>query len=421
MKRLLSFVDVTSGGARLAGAVLLTLALAACGGGGAAGPAASTASNRAGTAPGGAASASTGSTGAEASGAAAKPAASAAAAGAGASSAPKPAAGASAKPAASGAAAKPAASGAATSAAPPSTAKPAASGLIPIKSAYSQASVTQGAMYTGADLGIFAKYGLDVKPGQVNGPQQMPALLANEIQFAGVGANEIANAALGGAPVEIIATAVDVPFFSLYANSKYKTVEDLAGQNVGITAAGTSTDAAARIFLQKYNMLDKVKILPSGGTQAAVLAAMTQGGIAAGILTSPTSEQAAKAGFVELVNGPSLGVPMNTNSLAAAKPYIQSNKQVVLNFLRGYQAAWQFNADPANEAAVVKVLAKYTQTDEDTIRPAYMQMLKIWGAQKSPTMNPDALGNLLKLSDDPKVKNANPNDFIDNSLLQSIQ
>jgi hypothetical protein len=48
-------------------------------------------------------------------------------------------------------------------------------------------------------------------------------------------------------------------------------------------------------------------------------------------------------------------------------------------------------------------------------------MLKIWGAQKSPTMNPDALGNLLKLSDDPKVKNANPNDFIDNSLLQSIQ
>jgi NitT/TauT family transport system substrate-binding protein len=368
--------------------LLLTLTLAGCGGAAPA-PAASSASPPASAKPATEASAS----------AAAKPAGSAAA-----SAAAKPAGSASAKPAASGAAAK-----------------PAASGLQHIEAAYSQASVTQTPMYVGADLGMFNKYGLDVTAKQVGGTQQIPALVSNEIQFAGVGASEIANANVGGTSIVIIATAVDVPFFQLYTNSKYASVADLDGQSIGITTAGSSTDSTARLILQKYNMSGKVKITPAGGTQAAILAAMQQGGIAGGILTSPTSEQAAKAGFKELVDGVTMGVPANTNSLNVTRAYLQSNRDTVLRFLRGYQEAWTFIANPANESAVVKVLAKYTQSDEATIRPGYMRGLKVWQSQKVPTENPEAVSNLLKLSDNPKARDVNPNDFIDNSLLQSIQ
>ncbi|HLG74068.1 MAG TPA: ABC transporter substrate-binding protein [Chloroflexota bacterium] len=339
-----------------------------------------------------------------------------------------PAAAASAKPASaapSGAAAaastKPAASAAAKPASGSAAAKPAASGLQHVEAAYSQASITQTPMYVGADLGMFNKYGLDVTAKQVGGTQQIPALVSNEIQFAGVGASEIANANLGGTAIVIIATAVDVPFFQLYVNSKYKAVADLAGQSIGITTPGSSTDSTARLILQKYNMTGKVKITPAGGTQASILAAMTQGGIAGGILTSPTSEQAAKAGFTELVDGVTMGVPASTNSLGVTRAYLQSNRETVLNFLRGYQDAWTFISNPANEDAVVKVIAKYTKSDEDSVRPGYERGLKYWQTLKVPTENPEAVTNLLKLSDNPKAANANPNDFIDNSLLESIQ
>src|SRR5579862_909576 len=163
----------------LSGCLLLVLSLAACGGGAA--PATSSAPS---SSPA----------------AAAKPASAAPA------SIAKPAASAS---VAGSAAANPAGSGSVA-------AKPAASGLQHIEAAYSQASITQTPMYVAADLGMFNKYGLDVAAKQIGGTQQIPALVSNEIQFAGVGASEIANANLGGSAIVIIATAVDVPFFQLY-------------------------------------------------------------------------------------------------------------------------------------------------------------------------------------------------------------
>ncbi len=70
---------------------------------------------------------------------------------------------------------------------------------------------------------------------------------------------------------------------------------------------------------------------------------------------------------------------------------------------------------------MVKVLTKYTQASEADSRVGYMEMLKVWQSTKVPTMNREALGNILKLSDNPQAKAANANDFIDSSLLLSIQ
>jgi len=298
---------------------------------------------------------------------------------------------------------------------------PPSGNLTSIRASYSQATVTQGALFVGIDQGIFAKNGLNVTAQQVNASAQVASLIAGEVQIAGVGADAVAQADLGGAQLVAIATAVDLPFFNLDANAKYKTMQDLVGQLIGITTPGSSTDAAARLFLDHYGLTGKVKITSAGTTQPAILAAVTNGAIAAGTFAPPFDQQALKAGLVELVNGVSLAIPMNTADIAATRAYTQDHKDVVLRFLKGYQQAWSYNADPANEAAVIKVLAKYTQTDEATVRSGYQQMLKVWQGQKIPAMNPEALGNILKLSDSPKAKTANPADFIDSSLLQSIQ
>lgn len=309
--------------------------------------------------------------------------------------------------------ASPATSGAASAAG--------ASGLISLKAGYPQATVTQAPLFVAVDEGLFKNNGLDVSIQMIGGPNEIPAVLANETQFATVGATEVANADQKAANLVMIATIIDYPFFWLYADKKYKTVPDLAGQTVGITAAGSSTDSAARLFLSHYGVRDKVKIAPAGGTQPSIFAAMTQGGVAAGILSPPVSDRAAKAGFVSLTDGVSLGIPMNTAGITVTRAYLKDHLDVVKRYLKAYQQGWTFVGDPANQAEVIKVLVKYTKSEAAEVEPGYQAALKVWHATKTPTINPEAVTNLLKLSDDPKIRDVKPSDIIDNSILQSVQ
>jgi NitT/TauT family transport system substrate-binding protein len=329
-----------------------------------------------------------------------------------ATAAPKPAS------AAASASAKPAGSSGASAAASGSGA---ASGLVALKVGYPQATITQAPLFVGVDEGFFKNNGLDVSLLQIGGPQEIPAVLSGDTQFATVGATELANADQKGSNLVMVATIVDLPFFWLYANAKYKTVPDLAGQTIGITAAGSSTDSAARLFLSHFNVLDRVKIAPAGGTQPSILAAMTQGGIAGGILSPPVSDQAAKEGFISLTDGVSLGIPMNTAGLVLPRAYINDHLDVVKRYLKSYQQGWTFIGNPANQAEVIKVLAKWTKSDAATVGPGYQAALKIWSTTKTPTVNPQAITNLLNLNDDPAIRAVKAESLIDNSLLQSVQ
>src|SRR5204862_898478 len=105
---------------------------------------------------------------------------------------------------------------------------------VTVRAGYGQASSVQGAIYVGREKGFFSRHGLDVQLSQVGGTQQVAALLSGELQFGGLGANEVANADLRGADLVMIATCSDLPIFSLFANKKYASVTELAGQSIGV-------------------------------------------------------------------------------------------------------------------------------------------------------------------------------------------
>lgn len=313
--------------------------------------------------------------------------------------------------------AAPAAASAPT-AASTAAAKPAPT--ISVKGAYAQASSVQGALYIGRENGFFERHGVDIQLSQIGGTQQVAALLSGELQFGALGANEVANADLRGADLVMIATCSDLPIFSLYANKKYTSVPELAGQSVGVTTAGSATDAAAHLFLKQFDMLDKVKIIPAGGTVPAILAAMDQGNIAGGILSPPTTSRAEDAGYAELVNGAKLGVPMNHSGIAVSRAYLKDHTDEVKNFLMGYQEAWTYAASPANKAGVLAVLAQYTQSDERLAEISYQAMIPIWSGSKTPRVNPQAVQNLLQVSGVADAASANPEQFFDDSLIDSV-
>ncbi|HEX6512739.1 MAG TPA: ABC transporter substrate-binding protein, partial [Chloroflexota bacterium] len=296
------------------------------------------------------------------------------------------------------------------------------SARVAIKVGYSQVAVAFTPFFVAQDSGLFAKNGLDVTLEQVNGPAAVAALLANEVQLDGLGANELSRAALGGADLVAIATLGDLPVFNLYADTKkYKVVQDLAGQTIGVTSLGSSTDVAARLFLERYGMLGKVNIVPAGGTKDTVLAALTQGLIAGAIMSPEQGTVVGKAGFAPLVEGLKVGIPLNFSVIGVTRGYLKNRPEVVRNFLKTHQQAWTYIANPASKTAVIKVLEQALKTGPDAAEAGYDAWFPVWSGKKVPTIDPEGITNTLKFSDDPKAKAAKGDQFIDNSLIQSIQ
>jgi ABC-type nitrate/sulfonate/bicarbonate transport system substrate-binding protein len=322
----------------------------------------------------------------------------------------KPAASAGASAASSGTA-KPAGSGSAA-------AKPAGSGLLPIKMVYAQNAAVQEPIFVAKDAGFWAKNGLDVSMTRVGGTAQVPAITSGEAQFANTGANEVTAAVLNGAPLIMIGTLSDLPIFDLYANKKYPKLEDLAGQTIGITAAGASTDAEARLILRKNGLEGKVKIAPSGGTFPTILAAMEQGGIQAGVIGPPFTAEAARK-YTMLVDGLTLG-PMNVSGLTATTSYLKDHQDVAKQFLRGYVQAWNYAADPANRDEVIKIVAKWTESSPEDAAVGYETMAKVLRATKVPAVDPASVASILSVATDPKAQAAQPETFIDNSIINSL-
>jgi len=289
-----------------------------------------------------------------------------------------------------------------------------------VQAAYPQVSAVHTPLYVAKDEGFFAQNGLDVRLQIVQGPAQTAAMISGELQFGDFGGNELTDADLGGASLVGIATLADLPVFSLFADKKYKTMNDLVGQNIAVTALGTTTSATAELFLKHFGLQDKVKIVGSGGTTESILAALINGLVAAAIVNPASAEQARKLGFVELVNGVTLGVPLNYDVIAVSRNYLKDHPDQVQGFLRGYQQGWTYSGDSGNKPGTMKAMQKYSKFPDDLADISYQSMLPVWSGKKVPTVDPEGITNVLSFSKNPKAAGARPDQFIDNSLIQAV-
>ncbi|MFI5267666.1 MAG: ABC transporter substrate-binding protein [Chloroflexota bacterium] len=291
--------------------------------------------------------------------------------------------------------------------------------LMPIATGYTTNGLVNTPLWVAKERGFFTQNGLDVTLKSLVANAELPALIAGELQFDGSGAAAVVAADLEGASIVLIAAASDYPIYSLYANKKFGAVQDLAGQTIGVTALGSTGEAVARLFLRHYNLEDKVKIAAAGGSSESILAAMTSGGLAGGVLVPPTTAVAADQGFVELVNGVTLAVPMNHSGVEVTRAYLKDHSAEVKSFLKAYALAWTYCADPANKPEMLKIIGQYGKADARASELGYQSIVQVWQRKKVPTIDPESVANVIQFLQNPKAKTAKPADFIDNSLLEA--
>ena len=276
------------------------------------------------------------------------------------------------------------------------------------------------ALWTAAETKAFPKYGLDVNLLYIpSAPQVVRVMLAGDSQITVTGGAPVVSANLSGADLVFIGGIVNVPAFYVMAAPEIKTIEELKGATVGVTRFGSSSDFAMRYVLQKHGLRpDKDVTLLQLGGMMELATALAKKLVAAATLSSPADLRARKSGAQQLVNMASTGVSFPQSAIVTTRSYIQTHRDEVLNFLRAYAEGLQRMI--SDKATAEKVIQKYTrETDPDVVESTYRYGVDYIAPVPYPAK--EGIVEVLKQSSYPKAKFANPNDFIDMSLIKKLE
>lgn len=282
-------------------------------------------------------------------------------------------------------------------------------------------SLLQAPLFVAIDSGAFKKHGLKVRY-IVTGARTIQALIGGSVQFAqGVSSRTVPAAVLGGADAVLIANFADKLLFTMHSVPEIRSLQDLKGKIIGVSGIGGSTDFATRLALQETGLVpDKDVAIRGVGGVPEVVAALKAKIVQAGTLSPPSSFVAQKAGFKILFDMSKLGIDYVSSGLGVRKAYLETNRSEAKQFLMAMiDGAKILKSD---EEFSLRVLAKHTRiSDREILRQSYIYLkpyfLKV--PYPSPRAIKDTLDALAK--DLPKAKDADPKDFVDNSILKEIE
>jgi ABC-type nitrate/sulfonate/bicarbonate transport system substrate-binding protein len=237
-----------------------------------------------------------------------------------------------------------------------------------VRIAYASNSLAFLVPFVAKDRRFYAKHGIEAELIQVRPNVAMAALLSGDIDYVEL-IGSIIRSAGRGAPVRAISTSIKAPFFSFAANSKFKTIKDLKGATIGVTAIGGTNYVSTRLTLRHYGLdPDKdVKILAIGD-EKLMYEAFKIGRVDCVVVAPPFSVILRREGFPLLAHtGELLNFPFS--GLGTTLDKIGKNRVQARKLLRGEIEALRFVR--ANPAGTTDVIRKRFSMDEKLARESY--------------------------------------------------
>jgi NitT/TauT family transport system substrate-binding protein len=309
----------------------------------------------------------------------------------------------------------------ATYLAPPTALFPAQPALRSVDVSVPAVSLLQAPLFVAIEAGSFKKQGLEVRY-IVTGARSIQALIGGSVQFSqGVSSRTVPAAGLAGSDAVLIANFSDKLLFTMHSAPEINSLQDLKGKIVGVSGLGGSTDFATRVALREAGLIpDKDVLIRGVGGVPEIVTALKAKLVQAGTLSPPSSFVAQKAGFKMLFDMTRLGVDYVSSGLGVKKTTIASDRQLVKQFLMAMiEGAKVLTSD---EEFALRVLTKHTRiSDREVLQQSYRYLRPYY--LKIPYPSVQAIKDTLDLlaKDIPKAKDANPRDFIDNSILKEIE
>src|SRR5207248_5974354 len=133
----------------------------------------------------------------------------------------------------------------------------------------------------------------------------------------------------------------------------------LKGNKIGSTQSASATDTAANLAVRHLGLQPSTDVTKLNiGSAPNILAAIQNGAVDAGVLSSPTNLQTRAAGMHELVNVANIGDPFPSGWAAASKKYVSDHQDAVQAYVKSIAEA--VAVDQKNPEQAQQLLDTYT-------------------------------------------------------------
>ncbi len=293
-----------------------------------------------------------------------------------------------------------------------------------ITACYSGTEATSSAVLYAADHGFFERNGLQVTLLFANGGSAAVAtLLSGQSQMCQMSGANVVPAAQAGEDLVVVAGIVNTTPFKLIAAPTITRPEQLVGQTFASPAGGGSYELGLRLQLSSIGVpFGQVKFAPLG-SQAAVIAAMQAGAVAAALQVPPESAELLAQGFVEVPFGPGARPAFQHIGLVTRKAYLQAHRATVLAFVRAVGEA--IAAMKGDEPGTSAVIAKYRRLDavaqQASLALAHREIVQgVFASIPAPTV--EGMEYIISQSPPaPRARRVTAADVVDGSVVAELE
>jgi len=238
--------------------------------------------------------------------------------------------------------------------------------------------------------GFLKEEGFEAELITISGPVANIALSNGDTDyFSGFGS--ALRSILQGLPLRIVACYRPTPHFMLQSRPEFKSVKDLRGKTIGITAFGSGTELVGRLMIKHFGLdPDKdVKFIPGGSSEGRLIR-MQQGLLDATVATVPTDYHGRKMGYPVIVRSEDL-FTYPFSGLTAHIKKIKEKPDEVKRVIRAGIKANRYMRE--NRDGTIPVLMSSYRIDKEVASAAYDSFIK--GFNLDGSMPEDGFRRLL--------------------------
>jgi NitT/TauT family transport system substrate-binding protein len=273
--------------------------------------------------------------------------------------------------------------------------------------------------YFGKDKGFFAAEQIEPQLVMMAPPVAIAALVAGELDFSST-TGAATSAIMRGLPLRRVFYVQQDPVHVLLAQPEVKSIQDLVGKAIGVTALTDAVGMSASVILRAHGIeAGKVTLLGLQVTDNLIQSLVTKR-VAATLLAPPYVEELQAKGYVKLAEARTYA-PLSFIGLVSAAETMKKNPQKVYGMVAALHRTMNFILNPANRNEVVQYVSTYHKIDPVLAEKSFAaQML---GYSKDGTKPRAAVEKEIEIyRESLKItKTFTPDDLEDMSLLRKAQ
>ena len=271
--------------------------------------------------------------------------------------------------------------------------------------------------------GSFESHGLKLRPIFIpGGVTALQALLAKEVSIQlTAGPAAIRAWARGAREVTFIGAVGNRLDYVIVAHPSIRSASDLKGKRVGVSQLGASPDFIARMGLRRLGLNpEKDVIIVPIGSPGERWSALSAGHVQASLFQTPFTLRARKAGYLPLLDFAAQDFQYILSGVLTTRSFIRSNRETVMNFMRGLADGMDFYRDDKNREKTVRFLSEYYRSNaseelEETINMYSRVMPGL------PLVTSKSIENVIANDNDLANTGLKAADMLDLSFLQKLE